>query len=383
MNDSNRYELARRLADELVTSAGATGARVWLHDGGDAEYVPVISASVTQVDQITEASAQELKERGALGLGADAQPVLGYVEIPGWDSMDRATRDGITERIERAAQAMASAAAIASATTGDTPRKILIVHPDAPFRKSVHAVLHSAGYEPLEASNGPEAIAMTRAEIPDLVIMGWLLDIINGKDATIQLKADPATRHIPILMLTKVTEIENKVEALSAGVQDFMTIPFDFRELLARIDQQLRWRKLLDQSGQPSATVAVAPAAVAEPTNQRLVCWGELIDRGDVQIALTELMQFAEQCDKIGALEDSAQGYALAARAADASRRPDLANKLQRLAGSMYLRLAEESTDTAKIQLGYTMSARMFLTAGNLELAQEAAEHASDRSSRR
>lgn len=381
MSESNRYELARRLAEELETAGGVAGARVWLCSDDGPEYVPVISPSVTQVEQITEATAQELEARGALGLGEHLLPILGYVEIPGWQSMDASRRAGITERIERSAQAIASAEAIASAT-GDAPRKILIVHPDAPFRKSVHAVLHSAGYNVVEAANGREAIDKTREELPDLVVMGWLLDIINGKDATAQLKADPLTQHIPILMLTKLTQIEDKVEALSAGVQDFMTIPFDFRELLARIDQQVRWRKLLDQSGEPSATVAVEPKTVEAPASPQLATWNAMIERGEFDNALNGAMQYAEQSEENGACEDAAEAYELASRAAAGARRPDLANKLQRLAGGMYLRLAEESTDTAKIQLGYTMSARMFLSAGNLQLAQEAAQHASDRSSR-
>jgi CheY-like chemotaxis protein len=381
MSESNRYELARRLAEQLETDAGVTNARVWLCSGEDPAYLPVISPSVTQVEQITEATAAELVARGSLGLGADLKPVLGYVEIPGWESMDPQRREVVTECIERTAQAMASAEAISSATS-DAPRKILIADEDDALRKSVRAVLCSAGYEVVEATTGPEAIEKTRAELPDLVVMAWLLPVVNGKDATVQLKADPSTRHIPILMLTKRTRIEDKVEALSAGVQDFMTKPFDFRELLARIEQQVRWRKLLDQTGEPSAAVAVEPQPVEPAAYPQFASWNAMLEAQDYSGVLNGAMQYAQACEEAGKFEDAAQAYETASRAADGSRRPDLTNKLQRLAGSMYLRLAEESTDTAKIQLGYTMSARMFLTAGNLELAQEAAEHASDRSSR-
>lgn len=372
MSESNRYELARRLAESLNENFGLADARVWLRDGDSDDYLPVISPTVTQVDQITEATSGELRGRGAYPLGAD---VLGYVEIPSWRSIDKERQKAILARVEEAAEALAAAAAISVATSG-SPRKILVVDPDAAFRKSVRAVLHFAGYGVVEAADGPSAIEQTRAEQPDLVLLAWLLEGINGKDAARQIKADPATRHIPILMVTVCSSIEDKVEALDAGVQDFVTKPFDFRELLARIEQQVRWRKLLDHDVEGAASVAVAPKTVPESTGPELAHLSTLLEAKNYDAALKESMAAAEFSEGRGEFEGAAQAYVLASQAAGGARRPELANKLQRLAGTMYLRLAENSRDTAKIQLGYTMSARMFLMAGNLVLAQQAAEHA-------
>jgi CheY-like chemotaxis protein len=369
MNEGNRYELARRLADSLNESYGLADARVWLRDGDSDDYLPVISPSVTQVEQITEATSGELRGRGAYPLGAD---VLGYVEIPSWRSIEQERQKAILARVEEAAEALAAASAI-SAATSESPRKILIVDENAAFRKSVRAVLHVAGYGVIEAADGPSAIEKTCTEQPDLVLLAWLLPGINGKEVARQLKSDPVTHHIPIVMVTVCSSIEDKVEALDAGVQDFVTKPFDFRELLARIEQQVRWRKLLDHDVEGAASVAVAPKAVAESTGPELSHLNALLEGKSYDEALKEAMAAAEFSEGRSEFEGAAQAYALASQAAAGARRPELANKLQRLSGTMYLRLAENSRDTGKIQLGYTMSARMFLMAGNLVLAERAA----------
>jgi DNA-binding response OmpR family regulator len=78
-----------------------------------------------------------------------------------------------------------------------------------------------------------------------VILMDWMMPVMDGRAAVERLKADVETRGIPIVMLTTQSEIEERVVALEAGVQDFLTKPFDPRELLARIEQQMRWRKML------------------------------------------------------------------------------------------------------------------------------------------
>lgn len=376
MSESNRYELARRLADSLHGTYGLLDARVWLRDGDTEDYLTIISPTVTQADQIIEATAGELKARRPLGLGADLNGDLGYVEIPGWQSMEEDRRNAIAARIGEAAQAMAAAAAISSATS-ESPRKIVVADEDAALRRSVRAVLHVAGYEVVEASDGRSAIEKVRAELPDLLLMAWLLPAISGREVASELKKDPTTRHVPIvIMVTATASMDDKVAALDAGVQDFMFKPFDFRELLARIEMQVRRRKLLGHDVEPAASVSVAPTVAQESIGPELAHLNALLESKDYDGLLKEAMAAAEFSEGRGEFEGAAQAYALASQAADGARRPELANKLQRLAGTMYLRLAENSRDTAKIQLGYTMSAKMFLMAGNLVLAQQAAERA-------
>jgi DNA-binding response OmpR family regulator len=151
-------------------------------------------------------------------------------------------------------------------------------------------------------------------------------------------------------------------------VQDFITKPFDFREFTARIEQQVRWRRLLDARGTPTATVAV-PVSAAPPQAPGLSYARELAARGEHERALAEAMSVAEEGEAAAKYQEAAEAYAVASESAKHVRNPDVANKLQRLSGKMYLLLAENATDTATIHLGYMLSAKMFLTAGNLKLA--------------
>jgi len=365
MSASTRYELARRLADGLSADDGIAGSRVWLDDGSGVGFLPVISPNVNQVEDIVTESAAELQARGALGFGAGLKPVLGYVEIPQWNTRDPDRREKITGRIERAATAIGLAAAVA---TNASRRKILIADEDGVVRAAVRSVLRCAGYDVDEAVNGQEAIDKVRERAVDLVVMAWLLPVVDGKAAARELKGDPKTQHIPIVMLTKKTRIEDKVEALNVGVQDFITKPFDFRELIARIEQQVRWRALLGGAGGVGASLAQAEGA-----SPQLEAVMALLDTHDFDGALKGAMRTAEDDERGGSFESAARAYLLASKAAEGARRPDLANELQRLSGAMFLRLAESANDTAKIQLGYTMAARMFLTAGSLTQAQDAA----------
>ena len=95
------------------------------------------------------------------------------------------------------------------------------------------------GYEVLGARDGSAGIAMAAAEQPDLILMDLSLPEIDGWEATHRLKADPATRHIPIIALSAHAMADNREKALAAGCDDFDTKPVQFNRLLAKIDQVL------------------------------------------------------------------------------------------------------------------------------------------------
>jgi CheY-like chemotaxis protein len=374
MSESNRYELARRLADGLHGTYGVLDARVWLRDGDTGDYLTIVSPSVTRSDQIITASAAELDARRALGLGVDARGELGYVEIPEWSSMKEDRRNAIVARINEAAQAMIGAN---SAATSEARPRILVADEDAALRRSVRAVLHVAGYDVVEAGDGSTAIDRARAEPPDLLLMSWLLPVIGGRDVARELKKDRTARQIPIvIMVTAAASMDDAVKALEAGVQDFMFKPFDFRELLARIGMQVRWRQLLGYDVAPTASVSVEAKTPEEAIGPERAHWEALLESKDYDSLLKEAMSAAELSEGRSQFEGAAEAYAAASQAAEGARRPELANRLQRLAGTMYLHLAEHSVETGKMQMGYVMSARMFLMAGNLTLARGAAERA-------
>jgi len=95
------------------------------------------------------------------------------------------------------------------------------------------------GYEVLSARDGAAGITMATSERPDLILMDLNLPEIDGWEATRRLKADPATRDIPIIALSAHALIGEREKALAAGCDDFDTKPIKFDRLLAKIEQAL------------------------------------------------------------------------------------------------------------------------------------------------
>jgi len=96
------------------------------------------------------------------------------------------------------------------------------------------------GYEVISAGDGAEGVAKAAATMPDLILMDLDLPVIDGWEATRRLKADPATRDIPIIALTAHAMAGDREKALAAGTDDFDTKPVDFRRLLGKIEKALR-----------------------------------------------------------------------------------------------------------------------------------------------
>lgn len=97
------------------------------------------------------------------------------------------------------------------------------------------------GYQMRVAADGAEGIRMAAAERPDLILMDLELPVIDGWEATRQLKADPSTRDIPIIALSAHALVGAREKALAAGCDEFDTKPIDFDRLLSKI------RRLLDK----------------------------------------------------------------------------------------------------------------------------------------
>ena len=95
--------------------------------------------------------------------------------------------------------------------------------------------LERAGHAVLIAGNGEQGIEVARAEQPDLVIMDLSLPVLDGWEATRRLKADPATRAIPVLALSAHAMNGDRERALAAGCDDFDTKPVDFARLQGKI----------------------------------------------------------------------------------------------------------------------------------------------------
>ena len=113
--------------------------------------------------------------------------------------------------------------------------RILIVEDDELNRDSLRRLLRRRGYDILLAVDGEEALIVARAQQPDVILMDMRLPGIDGWEATRRLKADPATRGIPIIALTAHAMASDRDEALAAGCDDHDTKPIDLDRLLAKI----------------------------------------------------------------------------------------------------------------------------------------------------
>ena len=117
--------------------------------------------------------------------------------------------------------------------------RILLVEDDDMIREMVLQTLELYDHAVSCAFNGQEALELARSCSPQLILMDVGLPIIDGYEATQRLKADPATRPIPIITLTAAAGQEDRRKALAAGADEYETKPIDFDRLLVKIDTLL------------------------------------------------------------------------------------------------------------------------------------------------
>jgi two-component system phosphate regulon response regulator PhoB len=118
--------------------------------------------------------------------------------------------------------------------------KILIAEDSSTVRRLVAARLAADGYEVLEAVDGEQALAAVRAEHPDLLVLDKVMPKLDGFEVVRELRADPATRAVPIVMLTERTTEQDVLGGLDLGVDEYMPKPFSPHELSARIRRTLQ-----------------------------------------------------------------------------------------------------------------------------------------------
>jgi len=114
--------------------------------------------------------------------------------------------------------------------------KILLVEDNEENRDMLSRRLTRRGYEVVIATDGGQGVAMAQSEIPDLILMDMDLPVLNGWEATLQLKAAPATQAIPIIALTAHAMVGDREKAVEAGCDDYDTKPIEFPRLLEKIE---------------------------------------------------------------------------------------------------------------------------------------------------
>lgn len=119
-------------------------------------------------------------------------------------------------------------------------KRILVVEDEHAIREMIRFALARAGFDIVEAANAQEARLRLAEQRPDLILMDWMMPGTSGVELTRELKAAPTTQKIPIIMLTARAEEEDKVRGLNTGCDDYLSKPFSFPELIARIQAVMR-----------------------------------------------------------------------------------------------------------------------------------------------
>jgi putative two-component system response regulator len=158
--------------------------------------------------------------------------------------------------------------------------RILVVDDSAENVRLLLQLLEPLGAELLTASNGREALAQVAAFPPDLILLDIVMPELSGHLVCEQLKADPRTRLIPVVILTGLHGEQDKLRAIEAGADDFLNKPFSRAELLARARALLKLKRYTDELEHAEATLLTLASAVEsrDPHTgnhcERLACMG-------------------------------------------------------------------------------------------------------------
>jgi two-component system cell cycle response regulator DivK len=114
-------------------------------------------------------------------------------------------------------------------------KRILVVEDQEDNRIILRDLLSDAGYEVIEVGDGEKALSAAAAHYPDVIIMDIQLPLLDGYEATRRIKADPALRRIPIIVVTSYALSDDETKARAAGCDAYVAKPFSPRALLAKI----------------------------------------------------------------------------------------------------------------------------------------------------
>lgn len=196
-----------------------------------------------------------------------------------------------------------------------TPR-IMVTDDDLTSRELIKEYLTREGYEVVQAENGKRCLELVKEYIPDLLLLDVMMPEMNGFDVCKILKSEEKTFHLPIVILSALSEKMDRVNAIRYGADDFLCKPFDKSELIARVKSLLRIKFQHQQIIQASKMSAVATLAngVSHEFNNILAGingWAQIaLSQKDEKIYEKAFEYIRKSCEKGATLVKGLQDYA-------------------------------------------------------------------------
>jgi two-component system, OmpR family, phosphate regulon response regulator PhoB len=158
---------------------------------------------------------------------------------------------------------------------------ILVVEDEPAIAELIAVNLSFAGHKVLRAADARQGRTLITAELPDLILLDWMLPDKSGIEFARELRREERTREVPVIMLTARTDEQDKVDGLEAGADDYITKPFSPKELLARIKAVLRRRapQLTDDTVQ-------VQGLMLDPVTHRITGNNKILDMGPTEFRL-------------------------------------------------------------------------------------------------
>ncbi len=126
------------------------------------------------------------------------------------------------------------------------PARILVVDDEDRNRRLLVAMLEAEGYSAAEAADGAQALELARQSPPDIILLDIMMPGMDGYEVARALKADAATKAIPVVMVTALDDRDSRLRGLEAGAEEFITKPVDRNELRVRVRNLLRLKEFSD-----------------------------------------------------------------------------------------------------------------------------------------
>lgn len=157
--------------------------------------------------------------------------------------------------------------------------KILVIEDDADINQLLSKILKREGYEVTQAYSGTEAVLLLEKEIPDLILLDLMLPGMSGQEVTAHVR-EKIGYQVPIIVLSAKNALENKVELMTMGADDYMTKPFEPQEVVVRVMAALRRSKQATQEQQSKEETYTYKNLLLIPSSRKVLV-------KNVEVALT------------------------------------------------------------------------------------------------